>query len=178
MHICIQTYTFFRWGVPLSRKFSLAARVREEKGLSDLEFWGCVRFPGRNRTAVTFIFFCRSVCSVVCSRLSRGFHLKVNIPRAFPNRPCVLACIMLEGFRSVSSTPMSYEHICMMLERFKLIHSMQTHGLHVSHHMGKISACQQSLEMTCISLHKESESKRQQRCTMEKEKRKKPFQSI
>ena len=57
MHICIQTYTVFRWGVPLSRKFSLAARVREEKGFSDLEFCGCVRFPGRNRTAVTFIFF-------------------------------------------------------------------------------------------------------------------------
>ena len=57
MHICIQTYTFFRWGVPLSRKLSLAARVREEKGLSDLEFRGCVGFPGRNRTAVTFILF-------------------------------------------------------------------------------------------------------------------------
>ena len=68
--------------ISLSVKFSLAARVCEEKGLSDLEFWGCVRFPGRNRTAVTFIFFCCPVCSVVCSRLSRSFHLKVNIPRA------------------------------------------------------------------------------------------------
>ena len=72
------------------------------------------------------------------------------------------------------STPMSYEHICMMLKRFKFIHSMQTHGLHVSHHMGKISACQQRLEMTCISLHKEGECTKQERRTMENEKGKNP----
>ena len=102
----------------------------------------------------------------------------IRVFRNFPNRPCVPACIILEGLRFDPSTSMSYEHICMMSERFKFIHSMQTHGLHVSHHMGKISSCQQRLEMTCISLHKESESKRQQRWTMDKEKRKKPFQSI
>ena len=42
----------------------------------------------------------------------------------FPKRPCVLAGMMLEGLRLDPSTPISCEHICLMLEGFKFTHSI------------------------------------------------------
>ena len=42
----------------------------------------------------------------------------------FPNRPCVLAGMMLEGLRLDPSTPISCDHVCLMLEGFKFIHSI------------------------------------------------------
>ena len=48
----------------------------------------------------------------------------IRVFRQFPNRPCVLACMMLEGLKLDPSTPMSCEHVCMMLEGFKFIHSI------------------------------------------------------
>ena len=46
----------------------------------------------------------------------------IRVFRHFPNQPCMLACMMLEGLRLDSSTPMSREHVCLMLEGFKFTH--------------------------------------------------------
>ena len=45
----------------------------------------------------------------------------IRVFRHFPNRPCVLACMMLEGLRLDPSTPISCG---LMLEGFKFIHSI------------------------------------------------------
>ena len=52
----------------------------------------------------------------------------IRVFRHFPNEPCVLACMMLNGLRLDPSTPMPCEHVWLMLEGFHIMLHVLLHG--------------------------------------------------
>ena len=53
-----------------------------------------------------------------------GGNEHIRVFRHFPRRPCVPACMMLEGMRLDPSAPIPCKHIYMMMEGVRFIHSI------------------------------------------------------